>query len=85
MYKYIWDGKYATATKLLLLAVQGAVVLTVPSIASNIYLVDNDYFAQISRFWKAVYMNLPNALRTEESSLVRRNLNVLLGSISQMF
>ena len=45
--------------------------------------VDTDYLAQISRFWKAVYMNLPNAFRTRGSSLVRRNLNALLDSISQ--
>ena len=45
--------------------------------------VDTDYLAQISRFWKAVYMNLPNAFRTRGSLLVRRNLNALLDSISQ--
>ena len=32
-----------------------------------------------------VYMNLPNAFRTRGSSLMRRNLNALLDSISQMF
>ena len=45
--------------------------------------VDTDYLAQISRFWKAVYMNLPNAFRTRGSLLVRRNLYALLDSISQ--
>ena len=45
--------------------------------------VHTDYLAQISRFWKAVYMNLPNAFKTRGSLLVRRNLNALLDSISQ--
>ena len=81
-----WDGKCATATELLLLIVPGAVVLTAPSTVSNICCpVDTNYLAQILRFWKAVYMNLPNAFRTRGSSLVRRNLNALLDSISQMF
>ena len=82
---YTWDGKCATATELLLLIAQGAVVLTAPITVSNICCsVDTDYLAQISRFWKAVYVNLPNAFRTRGSSLVRRNLNALLDFISQM-
>ena len=81
-----WNGRCATATELLLLVVPGAVVLTAPSTVSNICCsVDTDYLAQISRFWKAVYMNLPNAFRTRGSSPVRRNLNALFDSISQMF
>ena len=64
----------------------GAVVLTTLSTVSNIWCsVDTDYFAQISRFWKAVYMHLPNAFRTRGSSAVKINLNALLDSISQMF
>ena len=39
----------------------GAVVLTALSTVSNIcWSVHTDYLAQISRFWKAVYINLPN-------------------------
>ena len=85
-YVCIWDGKYATATKLLSLVVPGTVVLTAPGTVSNIYrFVDTDYLAQISHFWKTVYMNSPNAFRRSGSSIVRRHCNVLLDSISQMF
>ena len=81
-----WNRRCATATESLLLVVPGAVVLTAPSTVSNICCsVDTDYLAQISRFWKAVYMNWPNAFRTRGSSMVRRNLNALLDSILQMF
>ena len=36
MHTCTWDGRYATATELLLLVVPGAVVLTAPSTVSNI-------------------------------------------------
>ena len=63
-----------------------AVVLIASITVNNICCsVDADYSAQISRFWKAVYMNLSNAFRTRGSSPVRRNSNALLVSISQMF
>ena len=78
----------ATATELLLLVVPGAVVLTAPGTVTKICCsVDTDYLAQMYRFWKAVglYMNLPNVFRTKRSSVVGRNLNALLDSISQMF
>ena len=81
-----WDGRYATATELLLLVVPGAVVLAAPSAVSNICRsVDTDYLAQISRLWQAVYMNLPNAFSTRGSSLVRRNLNASLFYFTNVF
>ena len=74
MHSCTWDGRCATATELLLLVVPGTVV-------SAIYAA----LSTPTRFWKAVYMNLPNAFRIRGSSLLRRNLNALLDSISQMF
>ena len=52
-----------------------------PPVRSQIYTA----LSTPTRFWKAVYMNLPNAFRTKGSTLVRINLNALRDSVSHTF